>query len=383
MISDSGGSSKIRLIGRRMFILSAAKAVVVFGVVGRLISLQINESKKYKTLSDKNRFREWRFAPPRGVIKDYFGEEIASNQKVFQLHLIPENAENLSALIFRLKNILKMSDNAVSKIQKRIKSQKPWDPVIISDNLTWAEFSRINLFLHELQGVEPIISVARVYREQSSSHVIGYVSKISKKDLQQKNYLANMKAAGMRVGKTGLERKLDEQIIGKVGYQRYEVNAFGKRIREIKIDEGQAGKSFKTTLDYEVQKYTNELLKDKAAAVCVMDVYNGDIVSLVSSPTFEPNQFVHGLEKKYWNSLIKDEKKPSIEINLKYNSGNPVINTIERISKPGRRIFSSASSLPKINNGLGIAIVSTPQGVMTDVDARKKKLGGEIICKVF
>ena len=80
---------------------------------------------------------------------------------------------------------------------------------------------------------------------------------------------------------------------------------------------------------------------------------------------------------------INDEKKPSIEINLKYNSGNPVINTIERISKPGRRIFSSASSLPKINNGLGIAIVSTPQGVMTDIDARKKKLGGEIICKVF
>ena len=80
---------------------------------------------------------------------------------------------------------------------------------------------------------------------------------------------------------------------------------------------------------------------------------------------------------------VNDDKKPIIEINLKYNSGNPVINTIERISKPGRRIFSSASSLPKINNGLGIAIVSTPQGVMTDIDARKKKLGGEIICKVF
>ena len=80
---------------------------------------------------------------------------------------------------------------------------------------------------------------------------------------------------------------------------------------------------------------------------------------------------------------VNDEKKPSIEINLKNNSGNPVINSIERVSKPGRRIFSSASSLPKINNGLGIAIVSTPQGVMTDVDARKKKLGGEIICKVF
>ena len=75
--------------------------------------------------------------------------------------------------------------------------------------------------------------------------------------------------------------------------------------------------------------------------------------------------------------------KPNLTINLKNNSGNPVINTIERVSKPGRRIFSSAESLPKINNGLGIAIISTPKGVMTDIDARKQKVGGEIICKVF
>ena len=78
-----------------------------------------------------------------------------------------------------------------------------------------------------------------------------------------------------------------------------------------------------------------------------------------------------------------DEKKPNLEIYLKYSSGNPVISNIERVSKPGRRIFSSAESLPKINNGLGIAIISTPKGVMTDVDARKQRVGGEIICKVF
>ena len=77
------------------------------------------------------------------------------------------------------------------------------------------------------------------------------------------------------------------------------------------------------------------------------------------------------------------DKKNILEIDLKYNYGNPVINTIERVSKPGRRIFSSAQSLPKINNGLGIAIISTPKGVMSDIDARKNKVGGEIICKVF
>ena len=80
---------------------------------------------------------------------------------------------------------------------------------------------------------------------------------------------------------------------------------------------------------------------------------------------------------------VTEEQKPNLEINLKYNSGNPVISSIERVSKPGRRIFSSADSLPKINNGLGIAIISTPKGVMTDIDARKQNIGGEIICKVF
>ncbi len=80
---------------------------------------------------------------------------------------------------------------------------------------------------------------------------------------------------------------------------------------------------------------------------------------------------------------VTEEQKPNLEINLKYNSGNPVISSIERVSKPGRRIFSSADSLAKINNGLGIAIISTPKGVMTDVDARKQNIGGEIICKVF
>ena len=82
-------------------------------------------------------------------------------------------------------------------------------------------------------------------------------------------------------------------------------------------------------------------------------------------------------------NVNKETNKPTLLLELKYHSGNPVISTFERVSKPGRRIFSSADGLPKINNGLGIAILSTPKGVMTDIDARKHKVGGEIICKVF
>ena len=122
---------------------------------------------------------------------------------------------------------------------------------------------------------------------------------------------------------------------------------------------------------------------DMLARIKNAQVRNHSKVSLPSSKFKAKIADVLKSEGYIVDYKINNDKKPLIEINLKYNSGNPVINTIERISKPGRRIFSSASSLPKINNGLGIAIISTPQGVMTDVDARKKKLGGEIICKVF
>ena len=310
MLSPGSGNTviKSKLIGRRMFLITAAKAVVMIGLVGRLISLQINQASKYKTLSDKNRFREWKLAPERGVIRDFFDLELASNEPLYQAHLIPENAKDIDNLFVRLKSILNINERKILFLRRKIKKQKPWEPVIISENLNWSDFSRLNLFLHELEGVEPIVSVARTYPDNSSAHILGYVSQISKNDIKTKKYLKDFAVPGLAVGKTGLERKLDQKIIGQVGFQRYEVNAFGKRIKEIQINEGQAGQNFKTTLDYEVQKYTNELLKDNAAAVCVMDVYNGDIVSLVSSPTFKPNEFVHGLDKKYWNSLLKNGK---------------------------------------------------------------------------
>ena len=280
MFSSGYGNTfiKSKLISRRMFLLTTMKAVVVVGVLGRLISLQISESTKYKSLSDKNRFREWKLAPERGIVKDYFNNEIASNSQVYQIHLIPENVKSVEEIFFKIKGILDISDKKIFSLRKKIAKQKPWDSVIISDNLTWSEFSRVNLFLHELQGVEPVVSVARIYKDNSSAHALGYVSQISAKDIKNKKYLKDILVPRIAVGKTGLERKLDEKMIGKVGFQRYEVNAYGKRIQQIKVDQGQSGKSYTTTLDTEVQRYAADIIKDKAASVCVMDIYNGDIV---------------------------------------------------------------------------------------------------------
>ena len=108
---------------------------------------------------------------------------------------------------------------------------------------------KINLFLHDLQGAEPVVSVARLYKEPSSAHVIGYVSRISKEDLKRRDYLQNKIAAGTRVGKTGLEKALENQLIGTNSIQRYEVNAYGKRINQIDYENGQQGKTIKLTID--------------------------------------------------------------------------------------------------------------------------------------
>ena len=295
-----------------MFITSIAKAVVLVGIFGRLVSLQINESKKYRTLSDKNRFREWRLAPKRGTITDYFNKEIASNKKVYQLHITPENTQDIERLFVRLKSILNLSNKRIFALRRKIAKQKPWEPIIVSDNLTWSEFSRINLFLHELDGAEPLVSVARIYPHNSTSHIVGYVSQASVKDLEQKEYLREMSVTGISVGKTGLESKLDKDIIGEVGFQRYEVNAYGKRIRQIKLDKGKSGKNYKTTIDLEVQNFTSKLLEDVSGAVCVMDIYNGDIVTMASSPAYDPNAFVHGIDRKTWGALLKHRDKPLI-----------------------------------------------------------------------
>ena len=135
----SGGDSNVRkfnTINRRVFILSIAKGVIFTGILARLFSLQISDSKKYLTLSDKNRLREWRLPPIRGEFKDYFGNTIAGNTEVYQLHVIPEQVENFKNLMVRLKNILPLTNKQFSKIIKKKNQQKPWETLIISEILS-------------------------------------------------------------------------------------------------------------------------------------------------------------------------------------------------------------------------------------------------------
>jgi len=317
MIKEGFSIRKSDIINRRMFVVGAAKLIVLSVLIGRLFSLQINDNKKYLTLSDKNRIREWKLPPTRGNIVDYFGNVIAGNLKVYQLHVIPEQVENFSYLLSRLQSILKLSNKRIEKIKKKKKQLKPWESLIISENLSWSEFLKINNYLYELVGVKPIMTISRNYPfNDIYTHVLGYVSQPNEQDILENNIIKERFVPGIKVGKLGLEKTLENDLIGTNDIQRYEVNAYGKRINQLEYQKGKQGSKVRITLDTEIQKLCAELLRDKAGSISVMDIYSGEIIALYSSPSYNPNLFLFGISQEEWQLIRNNPLKPLINKTL-------------------------------------------------------------------
>ena len=318
--SSSDNVKKLNSINRRMFITGSLKFFVMIGIVSRLFFLQVKENKKYLTLSDKNRIREWKLAPVRGEFHDYFGNVIAGNFEAYQLHVIPEQVEDFRYVIYRLKDLLELSETEFKKVLKKKNEIKPWETLIVSDNLSWQKFSKINNHLYDLNGVKPVISISRNYPfKENFTHLIGYVSQANQNDIDSTQAIKKNFVPGLKVGKVGLEKTFEEKLIGTNDIERYEVNAYGRRISQLEFQKGQKGKTLRLTIDTEVQKLANELLKDKAGSICVMDIYTGAVIAMHSSPSFDPNLFVFGISQDDWQLIRNDPMKPLVNKTLQGN----------------------------------------------------------------
>ena len=327
MIKDSSGIRKTDVINRRMFVIGAAKLIVFSGIVARLFSLQINDNKKYLTLSDKNRIREWKLPPTRGEIVDYFGNIIAGNLKVYQLHIIPEQVENFNYLLSRLKTLLELTDKKIAKILKSKNQKKPWESIIVAENLSWAQFLKINNYMHDLVGVKPVMTISRNYPfSEIYTHVLGYVSQPNENDILENETIQERFVTGMKVGKLGLEKRLENYLIGTNDIQRYEVNAYGKRINQLEHQRGQHGSKIRLTVDTEIQKLSAKLLANKAGSISVMDIYTGDVLAMYSSPSYDPNLFLFGISNDDWQLIRNNSLKPLINKTLSglYSPGSTI-----------------------------------------------------------
>ena len=318
--SSSDNVKKLNSINRRMFITGSLKFFIMIGIVSRLFFLQVKENKKYLTLSDKNRIREWKLAPVRGEFHDYFGNIIAGNFEAYQLHIIPEQVDDFRYVIYRVKDLLELSDKEFKKVLKKKNEIKPWETLIVSDNLSWQKFSKINNHLYDLNGVKPVISISRNYPyKENFTHLIGYVSQANQNDIETTEAIKKNFVPGLKVGKIGLEKSFEEKLIGSNDIERYEVNAYGRRISQLEFQKGEKGKTLRLTIDTEVQKLENELLKDQAGSICVMDIYTGDIIAMHSSPSFDPNLFVFGISKDEWQLIRNNPMKPLVNKTLQGN----------------------------------------------------------------
>ena len=323
----SDNITKLNSINRRMFIIAAAKILIFGGIISRMFFLQVKQNDKYLTLSDKNRIREWKLAPIRGEFKDYFGNTIAGNFEAYELHIVPEEVEDFRYTIYRIKDLLNLSDNQFKKIVKKKNEIKPWETLVISNNLSWEDFSKVNNHLYDLNGVKPVISISREYPyKEYYTHVLGYVSKANENDISSNEIIKEKFVPELKIGKIGLEKTFENKLIGSNSIERYEVNAFGRRINQLAFQKGDKGETIQLTIDTKIQEFINQLLLDKAGSICVMDIYTGAIIAMHSSPSFDPNSFVFGINQEDWQLIRNNPMKPLVNKSIagNYSPGSTI-----------------------------------------------------------
>jgi penicillin-binding protein 2 len=321
-----GYQTKISIINRRKAILATAK-YTFFGLIGlRLLWLQVFQKNKYSILSDRNRFKEWKIAAERGLILDRFNNKIAENRQLYRIALIKGDVTDLDFVLVTLNKFLRLDNEVIEKTRVDFIKLRKFQPYVINKNLTWSEFSKINSNLFILNGVQPFISMERHYNHPYEfAHVLGYVGVPNENDLQnQKDDL--FRTPGIKIGKLGIEKILNRELIGTPGFTRFEVNAAGRAVRTVEFVDGVSGNALKTSLDLELQKLTYQKLGRYAGSAIAMDINTGEVLACVSTPSFDTNKFAFGITQPEFNELLKNDRKPLLNkfLSGQYSPGSVV-----------------------------------------------------------
>jgi len=304
-------SSRYERFTRRAILLGGAQ-VAAFGVLGaRMYYLQVVKGEEYRTLAEENRINVRLLVPTRGRIVDRFGQVLASNRQNYKVVLIPDQTMDLEETLDRLSQIVPMSEYDRKRIRRDVSRSPSFVPVNVAENLTWEQFARVNVHEPDLPGLQPEVGETRFYPHSDKlAHLVGYVGSVSEKELQDDQPLARL--PGMKVGKFGIERAFDKDLRGSAGSSRVEVNAYGRVIRELARDDGKPGSELVLTLDMALQEYAWRRLGKEAGAAVVMNIHTGDLLSLVSTPAFDPNAFSVGLSQSEWEKLRTSDLSPMI-----------------------------------------------------------------------
>ena len=301
-------NERYKTFSRRTIILFGGKVVLFSGLIGRMYYLQVIEGEKYKTLSDENRISLKLISPKRGRILDRSGRPMAINQKNYRVMLVPENTKDIEFSLRKLGKIIPINAHDLARVKREIKRRRRFLPIMLRENMAWNDIAQIEVNTPELPGIVVDVGETRFYPDGAKvASVLGYVSGLSEADLTGDPLL---EMPGFKIGKAGMERVHDIALRGKSGTTQVEVNAFGRQIRELERQEGEAGAEVWLTLDVELQKFLAQRLGNEAASAVVMDVHTGEVLALASTPSFDPNAFNRGLSRSEWDVLVSNPRSP-------------------------------------------------------------------------
>lgn len=313
---------KSRVVERRALVVILFNLLAFAIIAARLYFLQVKEADKYKMMSDENRISTRFMVPPRGLIYDRNGKIIAKNEQDFQALMVAEQTPDIEETLANFKRIIPLSEGEEQKIRKDLKNKRRFIPIKLKDNLDWNEVSKILLHAPDLPGVEIDEGLSRYYPYADIyAHVLGYVGPVSDKD-KKDNPLYMV--PGFKIGKSGLERYFDYKLQGQGGTIKLEVNAYGRVMNEIERNNGEEGESLTLTLDARLQQAAYEAFGEESGAAVVLNVRTGEILALVSTPSFDPNLFTNGISYKHWNALLNNERTPLVNkaVSGQYSPGS-------------------------------------------------------------
>ncbi len=276
----------------------------------RLAYLQISQFNRYQTLSLKNQMSIIPSAPPRGIILDKNGIVLAENRPVYVLEIIPEHVHNMVNTLKKLKILLpSISDEDMENFNHARKQNRSFVPIPLKLKLTQEEVAIFASNQYQFPGVNIKARLMRYYPlGEITAHILGYVARINIEELRQVD-ATNYRATNF-IGKTGIEKFYEPILHGKIGYQQVETDVSGRTLRVLNKQSPVSGEKLYLTIDSRLQQIAYQAMRGKRGAVVAINPHNGDILSLVSAPSFDPNLFVNGINHNDYQQLALARDRP-------------------------------------------------------------------------
>jgi len=319
----SGPRAVDKLFTRRAAIAAGGGGVMFGGLIARLFQLQILDGERYRAEAADNSVRLDLAPPKRGQILDRFGRPLAAHRQAGRVSIVREQAGDVAGVLKEVARHIELSPARIDRIIAETRRRAKFSPVIVASELSYEDFAKMSLRAPELPGILVEMAATRSYpRGRDFAHVLGYVAKASQKDLERLSEGATkdetrairrlFKHPDMRTGRSGVERSAEEWLRGEAGFRKVESNAAGRIIREIDDPSlaPKPGRDLHLTVDAELQKFAIDRFGEESGAAVVMDIATGDILAFISTPAFDPNDFVNGITQDDYDLLRFNDRSP-------------------------------------------------------------------------